>query len=73
MQQDGSAVQPFETVQPTPQPGQAAPPQQLRVRLASTSGSGQSASTSQTDITFVAFNSAGGAGTSTACSAVISP
>jgi len=73
MQQGGSAVQPFETIQPTPQPGRAAPPQQLRVRLASTSGSGASASTSQTDVTFVAFNSAGGAGTSTACSAAISP
>lgn len=71
--QSGATVQPFETIQPTTQPGQVAPPQQLRVRLASTSGLGQSASTSQTDITFVAFNSAGGAGTSTACSAVIVP
>lgn len=73
LQQGGTAAPPFETIQPTPQPGQAAPPQQLRVRLASTSGSGTSASTSQTDVTFVAFNSAGGAGTSTACAAVISP
>lgn len=73
MRQGGSDVQPFDTIQPDPQPGQAAPPQRLRVRLASTSGFGQSASTSQTDLTFVAFNSAGGAGTSTACSAVISP
>lgn len=71
--QGGSAVPPFAMIQPAAEPGQAAPAQQLRVRLMSTGGSGPSSSTAQTDVTFVAFNSAGGVGPSTACAAVITP